>query len=582
MPSKKPSLREVLQEARPALIGVAGFSLVVNLLMLASPLYMMQLYDRVLPSQSVPTLVALSVLLLGVILLIGGFEFLRSRVMVRLGLGMEERLAARVFDAVVEREPNAVSADRDAPLQDLAQLRAFLTGPGLFAFFDAPWVPVYLIVITLLHPILGAIATCGAVVLFGLALASERWTRAPLERAALAQEREVAWVESARRSADTLVAMGMTRGARAHWQSERDQTLHGQAFASDRSGLLAALSRSTRLLLQSAMLGAGAALAISGAVSPGAMVAGSILLGRALAPVEQAIAHWKSLLAARRAHARLSRLVGEPDAEAKALRMPRPEGSLRIEGLTAGPPGSRHATLRQLDFEVPAGQVLGVIGRSGAGKSTLAKQIAGIWQPHQGVVRLDGVALDHWHADDLTRAVGYLPQQIELFEGTVRSNIARLDPDAEDEEILRAAKMAGAHELIAQLPDGYETDIGRDGTCLSGGQRQRIALARAVYGSPSVVVLDEPNSSLDAEGDRALTEAIESLKANGRTVVVIAHRPSAIVAVDRVLVLDAGRIAALGPRDEVLAPAARAENPSTENEEQAGASQVRRLERATA
>lgn len=555
MRSDEPSLSRILREARPVLIGVGGFSLAINLLMLASPLYMMQLYDRVLPSQSVPTLVALSALLLAVIAVIGAFEFLRSRIMVRLGTGLDRRLAPAVFDAIVDREPATAGQHRELPLQDLAQLRTFLTGPGLFAFFDAPWVPVYLLVITLLHPLLGAIATIGAALLFALAWGSERWTRTPLDRATEAHEREAAWVESSRRGAEALVAMGMTPGARARWAEERSTALDAQAFASDRSGLLAALSRSLRLLLQSAMLGAGAALAIQGTVSAGAMVAGSILLGRALAPVEQAIAHWRSLLGARRAHARLSKLVHEPTDESEALRLPRPRGAVAVEALTAGPPGSRLATIQQLSFSLEGGEVLGVVGRSAAGKSSLAKLLAGVWSAQRGTVRLDGTALEHWHPDDLRRAVGYLPQQIELFEGTVRANIARLDPDARDEDVLLAAELAGAHELIAKLPDGYETEIGREGARLSGGQRQRIALARALYGSPSLVILDEPNSSLDAEGDAALTRAIRSLKARGSTVVVIAHRPSAVAAVDRVLVLEGGRIAALGPRDEVLRPA---------------------------
>ncbi|MEM7412830.1 MAG: type I secretion system permease/ATPase [Myxococcota bacterium] len=576
MNAKDASLGAMLRDARPALLGVAAFSCVVNVLMLASPLYMMQLYDRVLPSQSVPTLIALSLLLVGVVAVVGVFEFLRSRVMVRLGLGLDQRVASRVFEEIVEREPRSGAQHRDLPLQDLAQLRGFLTGPGLFTFFDAPWVPIYLLVITLLHPLLGAIALAGAVWLFGLALASERWTRKPLEAAAEAQDRESAWVESVRRGADTLIAMGMTSGAKTRWHREREETLQGQAFASDRAGLLAAVSRSSRLLLQSAMLGTGAALAIQGSVSAGAMVAGSILLGRALSPVEQAIAHWKSFLAARRAHRRLAALVGEAAEENGALRLPAPSGHLAVEGVTAGPPGARRATLKQVRFALEKGEVLGIIGKSGAGKSTLAKILAGIWTPQQGEVRLDETSLAHWHPDDVSRAVGYLPQQIELFEGTVRDNIARLDPDARDEEILRAAKLAGAHELIAHLPDGYETEIGRDGMSLSGGQRQRIALARALYGSPSVVILDEPNSSLDAEGDRALTRAIEALKEQGSTVVVIAHRPSAVAAVDRVLVLESGKVAAFGPRDEIMSPrGAKASTVRTR-------SNVRQLERAQA
>lgn len=552
MSSAKSSLEVALREARPALTGVAAFSMLINLLMLASPLYMMQLYDRVLPSRSVPTLIALSVLFVGIVAVIGGFEFLRSRVMVRMGTGLDRRLAARVFDAIVQRDVGGAGKHRDQPLQDLTQLRTFLTGPGLFAFFDAPWVPIYVAAIFLLHPVLGGVAVVGSLALMVLALASERWTRSALEQANTSHEREATWVESSRRSAESLIAMGMTDGARERWNLERKSALDAQAIASDRSGLLAAMSRSLRLLLQSAMLGTGAALAIEGVISAGAMVAGSILLGRALAPVEQAIAHWRSLLGARRSYARLSSLVTESSSPEEALRLPAPKGVIQVEQITAGPPGATRATLQQLDFEIESGEVLGIVGRSGAGKSTLAKLLAGVWRPQRGVIRLDGTALDHWHREDLSRAVGYLPQEIELFEGTIRSNIARLEVSASDAEVLRAAKLAGAHELISHLPDGYETDLGRDGACLSGGQRQRIALARALYGSPSLIILDEPNSSLDAEGDGALTEAIRAMKQAGCTVIVVAHRPSAIAAVDRVLVLSEGRVAALGPRDSLL------------------------------
>ncbi len=552
MSSAKSSLEVALREARPALTGVAAFSMLINLLMLASPLYMMQLYDRVLPSRSVPTLIALSVLFVGIVAVIGGFEFLRSRVMVRMGTGLDRRLAARVFDAIVQRDVGGAGKHRDQPLQDLTQLRTFLTGPGLFAFFDAPWVPIYVAAIFLLHPVLGGVAVVGSLALMVLALASERWTRSALEQANTSHEREATWVESSRRSAESLIAMGMTDGARERWNLERKSALDAQAIASDRSGLLAAMSRSLRLLLQSAMLGTGAALAIEGVISAGAMVAGSILLGRALAPVEQAIAHWRSLLGARRSYARLSSLVTESSSPEEALRLPAPKGVIQVEQITAGPPGATRATLQQLDFEIESGEVLGIVGRSGAGKSTLAKLLAGVWRPQRGVIRLDGTALDHWHREDLSRAVGYLPQEIELFEGTIRSNIARLEVSASDAEVLRAAKLAGAHDLISHLPDGYETDVGRDGACLSGGQRQRIALARALYGSPSLIILDEPNSSLDAEGDGALTEAIRAMKQAGCTVIVVAHRPSAIAAVDRVLVLSEGRVAALGPRDSLL------------------------------
>ena len=534
-----------------AMTGV--FSLVINLLVLASPLYMMQVYDRVLASRSHDTLIALTVLVVGLLLFMGLLELVRSRVLVRVGARVDGLLSARVVDAVLRRALARGGADGDAPLADLKSLREFLSGQGPFAFFDAPWVPIYLAVIFVMHPLLGYVATAGAVLLFAIALLNELSTRGALSRAARQAGRSDDLADAGRRNAEALKAMGMEPRLLRRWQGLHRKALRFQGTASDRAGAFSAATKSIRLILQAAILGVGAALVIEQAISAGVMIAASIIMARALAPVEQALGNWRGFVAARAAYHRLSRLLAAFPREPEPLRLPDAASRLHVDRVLAGAPGIPQPILAGLDFSLSAGEALGVIGPSASGKSTLARLLVGVWRPRSGAVRLDGVALDQWHPQDLGRQIGYLPQDIELFDGTVAENIARFAEEMDPEAVITAARAANLHEVVARLPEGYNTRIGESGQRLSGGQRQRLGLARALYGDPFLVVLDEPNANLDHDGDLALAEAIAGLRARGRIVVVMTHRPSIIDCVDKLLVLQDGRQRAFGPRDEVLA-----------------------------
>ena len=553
------------QEVRSALRACSGgfamtglFSLFINLLMLASPLYMMQIYDRVLASYSEETLVALSVLVVGLLLVMGVLELIRSRILVRIGGRIERRLDSRVFESLVSRSIRGTDSNDDQPLRDLRSLREFLSGPGPFAFFDSPWVPIYIGVIYLLHPVLALVAAIGALFLFIIAILNDVWTRRSLGEAGQRFSESGVMASAGQRNAEAIRAMGMLSGLRRRWLMRQRDGLRHQSRASDRAGLLTATSKTSRLILQAAILGAGAALVIQGDITPGAMIAASIILGRALAPVEQAVGQWRGFNGARAAYARLARLFDDyPQAE-RRMSLPRAQTSLEVEQVHAGPPDARRPTVSALNFTMQAGEALAVIGPSASGKSSLARLLVGVWHPQRGHVRLDGVALEHWDPEALGPQIGYLPQDVELFEGTVAENIARLDEDADPEAVVAAAKLAGCHEMILNLPDGYNTAIGESGSKLSGGQRQRLGLARAVFGEPFLVVLDEPNASLDVDGDRALADAIQEMKRRGQIVVVMAHRPSALQAADKLLVLLSGRQRAFGSKAEVLAATTQA------------------------
>ena len=556
-------------EVRSALRACIGgfamtglFSLIINLLMLASPLYMMQVYDRVLASRSQETLTALSVLVVGLLVVMGVLELIRSRILVRVGGRIERRLDGRVFETLIARSIRGTDGNDDQPLRDLRALREFLSGAGPFAFFDSPWVPIYIGVIYLLHPVLALVAACGALALFVIALLNDVWTRHPLGQSSRSFAEGGVIAGASRRNAGAIQAMGMLSGARRRWLVHQRDGLRHQIRASDRAGLLTAISKSGRLILQAALLGAGAALVIREEITPGAMIAASIILGRALAPVELVVGQWRGFNGARSAYRRLATLFDAYQAIGARMPMPRAEARLTVERVHAGPPEARRAILSALNFALTAGEALAVIGPSASGKSTLARLLVGIWQPQRGHVRLDGVALGQWDPEALGQQVGYLPQDVELFDGTVAENIARFDEAAEAEAVIAAAGLAGCHDLILSLPDGYNTGIGEGGSKLSGGQRQRIGLARALYGDPFLVVLDEPNASLDADGDRALIDAIHELKRRGRIVVIMAHRPGAIEAADRLLVLRDGRQQAFGPKEEVLAATTKAVSPA--------------------
>ena len=552
-PGSRYEVRSALRACTGGLTMTGLFSLVINLLMLASPLYMMQVYDRVLASHSEETLIALSVLVVGLLLIMGILELIRSRILVRIGGRIERHLDGRVFESLVSRSIRGTDSNDDQPLRDLRSLREFLSGPGPFAFFDSPWVPIYIGVIYLLHPVLALVAAVGALFLFIVALLNDAWTRRPLGQAGQRFTESGVMAGAGQRNAEAIRAMGMLGGLRRRWLMRQRDGLRHQSQASDRAGLLTATSKTSRLILQSAILGAGAALVIQEAITPGAMIAASIILGRALAPVEQAVGHWRGFNGARAAYARLARLLDDyPQAE-RRMALPRAKTILEVEQIHAGPPDSRRPIVSGLNFSLPAGEALAVIGPSASGKSTLARLLVGVWQAQGGHVRLDGVALEQWDPEELGPQIGYLPQDVELFEGTVAENIARLDEDADPEAVVAAAKLAGCHGMILDLPDGYNSSIGEGGNKLSGGQRQRLGLARAVFGEPFLVVLDEPNANLDVDGDRALADAILEMKQRGQIVVVMAHRPSALEATDKVLVLRDGRQLAFGPKEEVLA-----------------------------
>ena len=547
------AIPEALRSCRAAFVGVGAVSLVINVLMLTSPMFMLQVYDRVLASRSVPTLVALFGIVLGLYAFFGVLEALRSRILTRLGAWLDARLSAVTFESTVALPLRlGRRAVQHEPNRDLDQVRHFLSGPGPSAFFDMPWMPVYLGVVFLFHPLLGFLATGGALLLCLLIALNELLVGKPLLEAAKQAAARNALAQGARSNAEAVTAMGMVTGLRARWLTENALFLALQGKASDLAALFGALIKTFRFALQSAILGAGAYLAIGEAITPGIMIAASIITSRAGAPVEQAVSHWRGFVAARQGLKRLRDVLGGLATTLPEVELPLPGKSLEVEGVFVAAPGGSSAIVQNVGFGLAAGDGLGVIGPSGSGKSTLGRALVGVWPAARGAIRLDGSDLSQWAPERLGRAIGYMPQDVQLFSGSVAENIARFRPGWTSEEVIKAARLANAHDLIARLPEGYETQLGEGGAVISGGQRQRIALARALYGAPFLVVLDEPNSNLDVEGEAALTEALKSLRARGGIVVVIAHRPSAIAAVDTLLFMTEGQMGAYGPRDKVL------------------------------
>lgn len=548
----RPSIAAALAACRTALIGVGLISMVTNILMLTGPLFMLQIYDRVLTSRSVPTLVALLLLVAGLFVFMGVLELIRSRILVRVGFRLDRVLNARVFQTVLNFRSKRAGANGTQSLRDLDQVRQFISGPGPLAFFDMPWAPVYFAVIFMFHWWLGLVALGGAIILLSLSLINEFAARKPLAQASAETIKSFATAEAGRRNAEVLGAMGMEQVYFQRWNTERQNALASHTRASDVAGTLSSVTKVARLFLQSLMLATGAYLALQQIVTPGVMIAASIILSRALAPVEQAIGNWRAFVGARQSAQRIRGALEALPESAKRMELPEPKGALKVQKAYAAAPGLREPVLKGVNFKLEPGDALGVIGPSASGKSTLARTLVGVWPLLRGNVRLDGAALDQWDPLQLGRNIGYLPQDVELFDGTVEENIARFDPDRASEDIVAAAQKAGVHDLILNLADGYGTRIGEGGSVLSAGQRQRVALARALYGNPKLIVLDEPNSNLDSEGEAALTEAILSLRKEGATVVVMAHRPSAIAAVNLLLVLREGKQAGFGPKDEVL------------------------------
>ena len=543
---------QALGDFKGAFRTVGVFSAIINLMLLVPSLYMLQVYDRVLASGSVPTLVALIIIVAALYAYYGFLEFLRARLMVRLGRRVEEKLRGRVFDAVTTHALRRTPGVGSQPLNDLATIRQYLSGQGPFAFFDMPWMPFYLGIIFLMHWLLGVAALGAAITIFMLAVWSERATRGPLQEAMKSTVKAAVMTDEGRRNAEALYSLGMTGTMRQRWVDIQQVALDHQTIANDAGGMLGASSRVLRLFIQSGILALGAYLAILGQISPGAMIAASIIMSRALAPVEQAVANWQQFLGFRKARERLGQALRIVPRDKALMKLPPPAGRLAVENLTVMLPGVEKPLLQGLTFSVEPGEGIGVIGPTGAGKSTLARALVGIIVPTRGHVRFDGATLDQRDPDELGAMIGYLPQDVQLFDGSAAQNISRFRPDANPDDIVAAAKLANVHDLIMRLPDGYNTPLGENGARLSTGQRQRVALARALYGEPKLMVLDEPNSALDAEGEAALDFAIRQAMARGAAVVVIAHRPSALAAIPKMMVLADGKTAALGPRDEIM------------------------------
>ncbi|MBL8575330.1 MAG: type I secretion system permease/ATPase [Hyphomicrobiaceae bacterium] len=542
---------EATRSVKSEMIGVAVFSAVINLLMLTGPLFMLQVYDRVLTSRSTATLVALVILILMLFGFMAVLDAIRARVLSRIGLKVDAKLRNSVFDAIVTAQLTRRSiSDGQQPLRDLDTIRTFMGGQGPIVLFDLPWMPLYMLLVFLLHPWLGLLACAGAVVVVVLTLVTEMKSREPMQKATQELGRRNAWTEGSRRNAEVLKALGMSKAIRDRWVASHSAASVEQVTGGDSVGGVSAITKAFRLFLQSALLGLGAYLVIIGQASGGVMIASSIIAARALAPVEQAIAQWRGFVAFRQARTRLEQLLMAPAPARTSL--PTPMNHVTLTDVAVAPPGARVVTLMGMNFTLKAGDGVAVIGPSAAGKSTLARAMVGVWPVVRGELRIDGATFDQWAPDQIGQMIGYLPQAVELFDGTVAANIARFAPDAEGESIVKAAQAAGAHEMILKLPEGYDTQIGEQGVTLSAGQRQRIGLARALYGEPFLVVLDEPNANLDAEGETALMKAVRSVRDRGGVVVVMAHRPSALAEVDLVLVIKDGKQVMFGPKDEVL------------------------------
>ncbi|MEX0283030.1 MAG: type I secretion system permease/ATPase [Paracoccaceae bacterium] len=550
---KKSTVKAAWASLRGGFVAIGFFSLLLNLLMLAGPLYMLQVYDRVLTSQNMDTLIALSLLLGGVFVVTGMLDLIRMRILNRLGARFELRVGAPLLSAAIRRRVQGQAQAGDTPAADITGFREFLSGSALIAFFDAPWIPLYLAVLYILHPWLGLLGLAGALFLTVLALINNARAHGVMTDSATARGRSDALFTASEQNAELVHAMGMTGDLARRWTALQHDAHVLKTRVSDRIASFTVMSKTVRMALQSGMLGLGAALAITGQATAGVMIAATIVLARALAPIDQVIGQWRTFLAARGSYKKLRTLDEEFPEQEDRLKLPAPRVSLNTNIAQAGPPMAKNATIGGIEFTLSSGDIVAVIGHSGSGKSTLAKMLAGIWVPQRGSIRLDGTPMAKWDAEELGQFVGYLPQDVQLFDGTIRENIARFSTTIDDNKVLDAAIEADVHDLISSLPDGYGTQIG-NGFHLSGGQRQRIALARALYNDPFILVLDEPNSDLDSQGELALRNAIRSASARGAITFVMTHRPSTLEAVNKVLTLHKGSQTGFGSKEDILRP----------------------------
>ncbi|RXK12295.1 type I secretion system permease/ATPase [Halarcobacter mediterraneus] len=558
-PNNNPKKDERLKELKNAILDskksffIAGFfSLFINLLMLVPPLYMLQLYDRVITSRSEETLYFLTGIVIVLFITMALLEIVRSKLLIRIGNKIDSLLSQRVFDILFDFANKFPGKANSTPLSDLTQIRQFMTGNGLFAFFDAPWIPIYLAVLFMFHPYFGFFAIFAAIVLLSFAIINEYVTKEKLAESNNLSRASSIYVDSNLRNAEVVNAMGMKSAIRKSWQERYFGFLNAQNDASNKAGVWSNISKISRMMFQSMMLGLGGYLAINMEVSPGMMIAGSIIMGRALAPIDLITNSWKGFSSARDSYERLDELLEDFPKEKEYMELPAPKGELLLEHLVLIPPGAKAPSLTGVSMKIEKGDVVGIIGQSAAGKSSLARAILGIWPLLQGKVRLDGADIHQWDKEHLGRFIGYLPQDVELFEGTIAENIARFN-EVDSHKVVAAAQKAGVHELILRLPEGYDTRLGAGGASLSGGQKQRIGFARAIYDNPVLVVLDEPNSNLDDQGELSLVKAIQLLKQNGTTVVLITHRPSILQVTNKIAFMKQGALELYGPSKEVLA-----------------------------
>lgn len=549
-------LKQTIIKAKKSIFMAGLFSMFINVLMLVPPLYMLQLYDRVLTSRSESTLYMLTLIVIVLFVTMGLLEVVRSRVLVKFGNRFANILSNRIFESTFELANKKPEAASSRLMGDFTQLRQFLTGNGLFAFFDAPWIPIYIIVLFLFHPYFGFFAIFAAITLVAITFLNEYTTKEKMDNANTLNRDSMMQLEANIRNAEVINAMGMKTNVRKKWEEKYFGFLNAQNDASNKAGIWSNLSKTLRMFFQSMILGLGAYLAVNMELSAGMMIAGSIIMGRALAPLDLMIATWKGFSGARMSYKRIDQLLKDFPKNKEYMELPAPKGFISVEGVYAKPPASNKYTLENLNFSINKGDILGVIGASAAGKSTLARIILGVWPVQIGTVRIDGADISQWDREHLGKYIGYLPQDIELFSGTISENIARFN-EVDSQKVIEAAMKAGVHEMILRLPEGYDTVIGSGAVVLSGGQRQRIGLARAIYDNPVFVVLDEPNSNLDEQGELALLKTVEELKQSGTTVVIITHRPNILKVTNKILIMNSGKIERYASTEEILGAVAK-------------------------